>query len=351
MRGEWPAALEHIDRSLRVDVDNLNARNLRCLILRKLGRRSEAETELRAIRALDPLDIFNRFLESGEPPENGQQRLDLIFDLLRSGFFEEALLIARPLQFPTQDGSGTMLLYARAHILLRLGRHEEANSTYSEAAKADSDYVFPHRLEEMLLLEEAIVGSHADARAPYYLGNLLYDRRRHREAIAMWERSVGLDSAFPTAWRNLGFGYYNILHDPERALEAFARARALAPDDARILYEQDQLKKRTGGSSTERLAELEANRDMVLRRDDLSVELATLYNDVNRPEAALAILTGRQFQPWEGGEGLVLTQFLRSNLLLAQSRPCVWRCSKSSSLPAGTHLSCPRLLGKHVISR
>jgi tetratricopeptide (TPR) repeat protein len=318
-RGEWLAALEHIGRSLRVDVDNLNARDLRCLILRKLGRNTEAETEILATRTLDPLDIFSRFLESGQPPENGQQRLDLIFDLLRSGFFEEALLIARPLQFPTQDGSGTMLLYARAHILSRLGRHEEANFACSEAANADSDYVFPHRLEEMLLLEQAIAGNHADARAPYYLGNLLYDRRRHREAIAMWERSVGLDPAFPTAWRNLGFGYYNILHDPKRALEAFAHARDLAPDDARILYEQDQLKKRTGGSSTERLAELEANRDMVLRRDDLSVELATLYNDENQPEGALAILTGRQFQPWEGGEGLVLTQFLRSNLLLAQN--------------------------------
>jgi tetratricopeptide (TPR) repeat protein len=318
-RGEWPAALEHIDRSLRVDLDNLNARDLRCLILRKLGRNTEAESEVHAIQALDQLDIFSRFLVSGEPPENGQQRLDVIFDLLRSGFSEEALSIARPPQSDAPDGSGPMLLYARAHILSRLGKHEEENAIRAEAAKADSDYVFPHRLEEMLLLEDAMASNPEDDRAPYYLGNLLYDRRRHREAIAMWERSVGLDPAFPTAWRNLGFGYYNILHDPERALEAFARARALAPDDARILYEQDQLKKRTGGSSTERLAELEANRGLVMCRDDLSVELATLYNDVSRPDAALAIFRGRQFQPWEGGEGLVLTQFLRSNLLLAQA--------------------------------
>ena len=32
-----------------------------------------------------------------------------------------------------------------------------------------------------------------DARAPYYLGNLLYDRRRHAEAIRLWERSAKLD--------------------------------------------------------------------------------------------------------------------------------------------------------------
>ena len=317
-RGEWLAALEHVDRSLRTDVDNLNARNLRCLVLRKLGRSTEAEAELLVTGTLDPLDIFSRFLVSGEPPENGQQRLDLIFDLLRSGFCEEALSVARPWQLPTQDGSGAMLLYARAHILSRIGRHEEAAAAYGEAAKADLDYVFPVRLEEMLMLEDAIAQNPEDAHALYCLGNFLYDRRRHREAIAMWERSVELDPGFPTAWRNLGFGYYNIIHDPERALEAFARARTLAPDDARILYEQDQLKKRTGESSADRLAELEASRDLALRRDDLSVELATLYNDANQPEAALAILTERQFQPWEGGEGLVLTQFLRSKVLLAQ---------------------------------
>ncbi len=318
-KGRWIDALEHIDRSARVDPDNLNARSLRCLVLRKLGRNTEAETDLVAIQALDPLDIFSRFLISGEPPENGQHSLDLIFDLLRPGFCEEAFSIARSPQSSAPDGSRTMLLYARAHILSRLGRHEEARGVYAEGAKADSDFVFPCRLEEMLLLEEAIAKAPGDARAPYYLGNLLYDRRRHREAIAMWERSVALDPDFPIAWRNLGFGYYNILHDPDRALEAFARARALAPDDARILYEQDQLKKRTGESSNGRLAELEANRGLVLRRDDLSVELAALYNDVNVPERALIILTGRQFQPWEGGEGLVLTQYVRSNILLAQA--------------------------------
>jgi tetratricopeptide (TPR) repeat protein len=134
----------------------------------------------------------------------------------------------------------------------------------------------------------------------------------------MWERTVRLDPGFPTAWRNIGVAYYNVRHDGERALDAFARARALAPDDARILYEQDQLKKRTGEMPESRLAVLEVNGDLVDRRDDLSVELATLYNNVGRAESALAILSGRQFQPWEGGEGIVLSQYIRANLLIGQ---------------------------------
>jgi tetratricopeptide (TPR) repeat protein len=58
--------------------------------------------------------------------------------------------------------------------------------------------------------------------------------------------------------------------------------------------------------------------EMVASRDDLSVELATLYSQVGRPQDALAVLLSRRFQPWEGGEGLVLTQFVRANLLLGQ---------------------------------
>jgi len=134
----------------------------------------------------------------------------------------------------------------------------------------------------------------------------------------MWERAAELDPDFPTAWRNLGFGYFNKLHDSRRALETFARARALAPGDARIFYEFQQLKKKTGEPSHHRLADLEANRAIVQKRDDLSIDLATLYNDTGRPEMAMSVLTGRQFQPWEGGEGLVLTQYVRSNVLLGQ---------------------------------
>jgi tetratricopeptide (TPR) repeat protein len=169
----------------------------------------------------------------------------------------------------------------------------------------------------MLLLERAIARNPKDARAPYYLGNLLYDRRRYQEAIAHWERATSLDPSFPTAWRNLGFGYFNVLHEDGHALGAFENAHRLAPGDARILYERDQLLRRTGASPEHRLAILESQRALVDQRDDLSVEMASLYNSTERPEKALDILLNRQFQPWEGGEGLVLSEFVRANVLLA----------------------------------
>jgi tetratricopeptide (TPR) repeat protein len=61
-----------------------------------------------------------------------------------------------------------------------------------------------------------------------------------------------------------------------------------------------------------------ARADLVALRDDLSLELAALYNQIGQPEQALAGLLSRNFQPWEGGEGLALGQFARARLLIAR---------------------------------
>jgi len=154
----------------------------------------------------------------------------------------------------------------------------------------------------------------------------------------MWERAVALAPAFATPWRNLGIGYFNALHDPVRALQAFTKARVAAPSDARILYEYDQLLKRTGYNPSERLANLEDNAALIAQRDDLSVELATLYNNLDQPRRALDLILSREFQPWEGGEGLVLSQYVRAHVRLAQgSLQCGEPTPAITSLIAASH--------------
>ena len=313
---DWTIALDHIDQSLRAETDNLNARNLRTLVLRRLGRGAEAATYLQETRAIDPLDIFSRWLETDIPPQDGQLLLDLAFDLVRAGFLGEARA-ALSASRATGGGAEPMLLYLEADILDRLGRSGEGTAVRERARHADPAYVFPSRLEELVLLSKAVQADSNDPHAPYYLGNLLYDRRRYSEAITMWERAVALEPSFAIPWRNLGIGYFNVLHDTEGALKAFSKARAAEPGSARILYEYDQLLKRTGCGLSGRLANLEDNRGLVEQRDDLSVELASLYNNLAQSQRALDLLLGRPFQPWEGGEGLVLSQYVRANVLLA----------------------------------
>jgi tetratricopeptide (TPR) repeat protein len=119
-------------------------------------------------------------------------------------------------------------------------------------------------------------------------------------------------------WRNLAFAYFNICEDESGARHAFDRSLAADPRDARVLYERDRLWKRTGTAPDERLQELRRYPELLRTRDDLTVELATLLNATDAAEEALDLLKARRFQPWEGGEGLVLEQWTRANLTLGK---------------------------------
>jgi tetratricopeptide (TPR) repeat protein len=359
--GDWERALEHLDGVLRMDGESLIARNLKAIVFRKVNRRQEAEMLLRETLARDPLDAWARHLLDRQAVVDAQTRLDLAHDAARAGLFLEAIEVLQngPLvdtlledQLPTQSlGAGPMIDYTLAWLYERTGNSAAAQKHYAEAAGRPIDYCFPARLEEIAVLEAAIRANKQDAHAPYLLGNLLYDRRRHEEAIRCWQRSVKIDPALSIAWRNLGIGYFNVLNKPEKARAAYDKAFRADPTSARVLYERDQLWKRLGVSPKKRLGQLHEHTELVSRRDDLSVEYAALLNQTGQHADALTVLCGRNFQPWEGGEGLALGQYVRSRLALGRAA-----LAQQDPQKAADHfraaLDAPRNLGeaKHLLA-
>jgi tetratricopeptide (TPR) repeat protein len=323
-RADWSSAIDHLERALRLDTDNLRARALRAMVLRKMDRAREAEAVIADTLALDPLDVWARYLSGHKVSSDAQARLDLAHDLSRAGFQNEAIELLESASFETLDlpdqswGAAPLLAYTLGWFCQKSGDARSSLAHFRRAAALPSDYCFPSRLEEITILESAMRANPSDARAPYYLGNLLYDRRRHVEAIHHWEMAAKLDPSFATVWRNLGIAYCNILQKTAKARAAYEKACQCAPEDARLLFERDQLWKRLGESPSKRLRTLEKNRLLVGLRDDLSVELCALYNQTGQPEQASEILSKRHFQPWEGGEGQVMAQHVRSQLLLGR---------------------------------
>jgi len=118
--------------------------------------------------------------------------------------------------------------------------------------------------------------------------------------------------------RNLGIAAHNVLGDGAHALEYFERARAMAPEDAKLLFEYDQLAARLGASAESRLERLECHEALVGSRDDLSVVYAGLLTAAGRAADARAGLLSRVFQPWEGGEGQALAAWDAANIALAE---------------------------------
>ena len=382
-RGAWPTALEHLDGSLRLNADNTRARDLKALVLRQLGRAEEAAALLRDTLALDPLDWWARHISDQPVEADLQVCLDLAHDYARAGLYADAIALlenaaARNRDLPDQSWGAAPLIHYTLGWLHEMaqerGRPDDLRSTtydlrgerpyrgsarksyianrkYRQASLEPPDYCFPARLEEIAILEAAMRANPRDARAPYYLGNLLYDRRRHEEAIRLWELSARTDPAFPVVWRNLGIGYFNVRRQPAKAKAAYEKAFRADPTSARVLFERDQLWKRLATPPAKRLRELEKHPHLVRQRDDLTVELCALYNQTGQPAKALQLVSSRRFQPWEGGEGAALGQHVRSHLVLGREALARGQAETARSHFAAA-LEAPENLGeaKHLLA-
>ncbi len=328
---DWESALEHLSRSLRFDTDNLRARDLKVLVLRRVNETEQASRLLQETLRLDPLDWWARQLNGETLDCDLQTQLDIAHDYARAGFHLEAIELLSAIQtldsqrsergaLPDQSwGALPLVHYTLGWLERKRGDNKAASKHFKFATSLPPDYCFPSRLEEIAVLKLAIEANRQDARAPYYLGNLLYDRRRQDEAIRLWERSAKLDPGFAVVWRNLGIGYFNVRKQPAKARAAYERAFAANSADARLLYERDQLWKRLGEKPDRRLRELEKHRDLVEQRDDLSIELCALYNQTGQHGKAMRLVASRKFQPWEGGEGGPLGQHVRAHLALGRA--------------------------------
>ena len=289
------------------------------MILDALGRRDEATRWYAQNLELDAFDYVSR-IESGDVQGalslmggRASSYIECAIDCAEAGFYRKAVAV-----LDLCPAAGPMVAYHKARYA---ARYDEALSraALADAAQRDSLYCFPNRLEDIPVLEYALEHSPEDAKAPYYLGCLWYDKRQYDRATAMWERSAALDPAFPTVWRNLSLAYYNKQGDAAKARACMERAYALDSGDARVLLELDQLYRKLGMPVAERFAFLDSHRETVFIRDDLTVEYCTLLNDLGRYEDALAIITARKFHPWEGGEGKVTTQYAVALTQLARA--------------------------------
>jgi tetratricopeptide (TPR) repeat protein len=342
-RGDFATALDHLDRSLSTNAHNLKARNLKAAALRHLGRLDAAEAIARETAAFDLLDYGAQnelahlaqargdlataremWQQLGETMRGdgaaleAQRYLDLAYDYVDAGLWAEA----RGVLVALVEGKGAgqpvypLVLYTLGYVAAHQGHAAEAAELYARAAQMPPDYCFPYRLQEMLVLEAALAAHAGDARAHYYLGNLLYDKKRHEEAIRRWEAATQAEPDFAIPWRNLGIASYNICHNTARARACYERAFAVNAHDARLLSELDQLFKRLGDEPQERLARLERYPELVAQRDDLTLERATLYNQLGQPGKALEIIMARRFHTFEGGEGRVSGQYIAAHVAL-----------------------------------
>jgi len=249
------------------------------------------------LRAIDPIDPRG-FKEPAElfdsitkQPAEG---LELIAMCLNAGLYREAnLIIDRTPPSPMVD-------YYRGRLSELEGQAETAKAHYAKAAARPMELQFPFQLEMAEVLRGAMAANPRDAKPPYYLGLLLYDRQP-AEAVKLWTKASELDPKLAVAQRNLAVAYARAEGGVPKAIAALEKAVALNGSDALYLFELDRLYEFSQESVEKRLALFESHAETTRRRDDSMSRLVTLQVLAGKYDEALAAMSQRHFHLWEGG--------------------------------------------------
>jgi len=330
-RGDLSAALDLVNHSLEANALNLRALNLKAALLRYAGRAKDALVLLDSTaRLTDPLDVRlcaerwlagdkkSRSLLEATLRDHPPTALETAAEYFDAGLWRDGLEVLTLVVDSAGDRNriSPLACYYLGEFAERLGDKARAAEYRRRARELSPEYAFPFQTEMLPVLRHAMEADPADPRAPYYLGNLLFDWQP-TEAVKLWERSASLDPSFPIVHRNLAVAYSHQkpTNDVPRAIAQLELAVAAPVNYALHFAELDELYQQAGASPEKRLALLERNHAVVARRDDaLSREiglkvLAGKYDD------AVRLMTGRKFSVWEGGSLEVADHWVNAHLL------------------------------------
>ena len=328
---DFPGALDLITQCLTHNTTDAKAQTLKAYILRKLERDQEAFELTKQVAEIDNLYFWNlaerNFLKGSSWEKenvdefkiklhgNVQSLLELALNYGNIGDWPEAIqLLNIFIGLNEEQSDFPMLYYYRGFYQLNNGDDEAAQKSFELAENAPADYCFPFRLEEIEILETAVKQNPGDPKACYYLGNLYYYLNQKENAIKNWEHSTEIDNHFYLAYRNLGFAYNQVYNDVDKAIVAYERAIQIDPADPGLFAEIDVLYERADKDSKLRMKLLKDNLKTVEKRDDATMRLILLYNELGQYPQALDILRTRHFHVWEGG-GEIHDIFVNSCLL------------------------------------
>ncbi len=330
-RRDLAAALDLVDRSLEANALSPRALNLKAAVLRHLGRPHESLQVLAiATSKGDPLDVRSmaeRWLATRAPEDaraltatmlaHPATAAETAAEFQSAGLWDdgEAVLARLFADAPEWSRLSPLVLYDLAFFSEKLGAEKPAAEYRRLARKISPDYVFPFQAEAIAVLGSAMQADPSDPRAPYYLGNLLFDWQPE-EAVKLWEQSAALDPSMPMVHRNLAIAWS---HRPQgndlgKAIAALEKAVSLPDRSPLHCAELDELYQAAGVAPEQRLKMLEKHQEIVAQRAEaLSREIALLVF-AGRYDEAIRLMTGRRFEVWEGGSLSVAEDWVNAHI-------------------------------------
>jgi tetratricopeptide (TPR) repeat protein len=333
-RGDTAMALDHLESSLQANALNGRALNLKAALLRRTGRSKESTAAAHAASKIDPLDVrwmAERWLSGDDRTRNALVEaitkhpatgLETAMEFAQAGLWQDGIELLKLMtaSYPSNSTPPALAYYYLADFYTRLTDARQASHFRDLAKKASPAYGFPFQHEAAAVLRRAMEADPTDARAPYYLGNLLYDWQPDR-ALELWQKAASLDPSFAVVHRNLGVASAHRTPEPDLAQAVVHYEKAVACPQKYALHfaELDELYAASGMAPDQRLALLEQNHEVVTRRDDALSREIGMKVFAGKLDEAIRLMTGRKFSVWEGGSLEVTDHWVDAYLLRGRS--------------------------------
>lgn len=316
IQGDAEQAEEMFRRALSTNPDHLKGQILLSASLRKQDRIKEASAWVHQAIEADPIDYLSRSeayllkIAAGENTDaerdalhrlargDAQAYLEVAVDYGNAGLLSDAITILQEAVRVQAGHRGAypLLHYYMGYYLEQSGDIEQAKRHYRLGGEMDPMYVFPHRIESIRVLRRVLEVQPDDARAMYYLGNLLFANGKAEEAIALWQRAAEIEPGFAIVHRNLGLAY----RKRSDAIKEYRKAIAADSTQYRYYLDLDPLYEAEERSVEERLSLFENAPPSVRARGDVAARMASLYIRQEQYDEAIRLLTTHTFNPWEG---------------------------------------------------
>lgn len=317
---DYPKAAELLKQAVRSDADNAFALADISVAQRLSGNLREALADARKATVLMPLLPYalvesyedraaltrDQATDSGRDwkkaiGSDAENYLAIAAWYHSLGAWKSADIVLRA---AAVDPSATSILPMVNYYLASDARHEGNLETATKYAKVSatskSTAVFPNRLEDCAVLEEALQSDPADPQAKYELGNFLFAHERYQEAANLWCRAITEGFEDAVIFRNMGEYEWKVAHDLSKAADNYRRAIALQPNGYRLYTDLDQILEEMDDMSAR--SELFAKASgQVLDHDIVRAQLVIFLMEKKQYKAALEELSNHKFIPWEGG--------------------------------------------------
>ena len=229
--GNADQALQEAGMAVNYNGMNIDAKNLKTTLLRKVGKKDEALALAKEVVKFDPLNYYatNELILLGAKPAAELQKLirgvpesylELALYYYNNGFVKEmkdvlmASEAAKP--YPTVE-------YWLGYLADQAGDPDAARTWFKKAENGSIAYVFPFRLETVKAFDKALEYLPESFNTWYYLGNLYYHKQPDK-ALACWERAVEAKPDFAMALRNLGWYWRFKNENKDKDFSDYAKA-------------------------------------------------------------------------------------------------------------------------------